>query len=146
MKVAVYDDIGALIWEHEFIGDQMRGYGTRDPQVLSVVIAMLHRAMTQALGQSGFLCEMSQAAAGWRRPDLPLLPHHSWRFHYRVGDDYIAAGIYESPPGVMWWIKIPLSELPNELVGVDDLKRDGIKLNDRRAITKRAALSDHAPL
>jgi hypothetical protein len=72
-----------------------------------------------------------------RRPDLPLLPRASRRFYYRDADDFILAGIYENPPKTVFWVNVPLSQLPNDLIGVDDLKGAGIELIDGRAVNQR---------
>lgn len=57
---------------------------------------------------------------------IPLLPREDWDLT-KHGDDLIA-GVYESPPGTVYYVKIPLSELPNDLISLDDLKRFGIDL------------------
>lgn len=57
MRVSVFQD-DLLIWEHEFIGDQMRGYANcayLSDGTQPRIVAALRRATTQALGQSGLL-------------------------------------------------------------------------------------------
>lgn len=64
-----------------------------------------------------------------------LLPREDWLIK-RFGPDHVAAGIYEHPPGVMWWEKIALRDLPNDLVGREDLEGFGIDLVDVAAIVE----------
>ena len=54
-----------------------------------------------------------------------LLPKENWRIKM-LNADHIAAGIFEHPPGCRWWKKIALADLPNDLIGIEDLKRFGI--------------------
>jgi len=54
-----------------------------------------------------------------------ILPKSEWLIEL-CGRDHIAAGIYEHPIGYTWWKKVALTELPNDHISLDDLKRFGI--------------------
>ena len=64
----------------------------------------------------------------------PRIPKDEWHIE-RCGADAIAAGIYEYM-GALWWEKIPLADLPNDLIGAEDLKRLGIDLPQHAAIVQ----------
>jgi hypothetical protein len=50
-----------------------------------------------------------------------------WRIE-RCGLRHVAAGLWEHPTGYRFWEKIALADLPNDLIGVEDLERFGITL------------------
>lgn len=58
-----------------------------------------------------------------------LLPKSEWRF-WRPSSTagYVVAGIYEYPPGCIFHVKIPIADLPNEQITLDDLARFGITI------------------
>jgi len=58
---------------------------------------------------------------------MDLLPKELWKIE-PIGDSHVAAGIHEVR-GAYHWTKFALADLPNDLLGVDDLKRHGIILN-----------------
>lgn len=39
----------------------------------------------------------------------------------------VFAALHEHPEGCLWWTKYKLSDLPNDLICLDDLERFGIK-------------------
>ena len=53
-----------------------------------------------------------------------LLPSDEWIIQ-KHGPDHIAAGCHELR-GYVYWTKHKLSDLPNDLIGIEDLKRFGI--------------------
>lgn len=58
------------------------------------------------------------------RQILPLIPKEHRQF--KVMDAYLIAGIYEHPALHIYYVKIPLSDLPNDLISVEDMKSIGI--------------------
>jgi hypothetical protein len=52
---------------------------------------------------------------------MPLLPKEQWRLE-RIPGGFVAAGIYDNC-GHRHWVKFAELDLPNDLVGVEDLKR-----------------------
>jgi hypothetical protein len=46
--------------------------------------------------------------------------------HLALEHGYLAAGIYECPPGCISYVIYALDELPNDLITIDDLKVAGI--------------------
>ena len=54
-----------------------------------------------------------------------------------LDDRHVAAGIHEI--NGLYWTKVALSELPNDLISVEDLKRCGIALDriDVAAVRQR---------
>lgn len=57
---------------------------------------------------------------------LPVLPKEDWDLRLVAGGR-VVAGIYEDPAGYVRYAMIDLSDLPNDLIGLDDLKRFGIE-------------------
>jgi hypothetical protein len=52
---------------------------------------------------------------------MPLLPKEQWRLE-RIPGGFVAAGIYDNL-GHRHWVKFVESDLPNDLVSVEDLER-----------------------
>jgi hypothetical protein len=55
---------------------------------------------------------------------------------FRVVGDHIIVAAHENEDGYLWWTKIPLSDLPNDLVEMKDLEGIGIDLIDGRVVIK----------
>lgn len=62
------------------------------------------------------------------------LPKSEWTMRQECPDSDIV-GAHEHM-GYRYYTKFLLSDLPNDLVGLDDLERFGIDLVDRRAVDK----------
>jgi len=103
------------------------------------------------------------AKANWPEcetlPGMRRLPKDEWLIERADADGYPCDGgerILVSahgflPPGCTeesgWWVSFALSDLPNDLVSADDLKRFGITAKtERRTFLYRLARSLHAPL
>jgi hypothetical protein len=67
------------------------------------------------------------------------LPRDEWTLHQEAPDSVIV-GAWEHPPGYRWYEKFQLSDLPNEFVGLEDLKRLGVDLNHCGTIAKHEPL------
>lgn len=65
-----------------------------------------------------------------------LMPREWWIIE-RLDDNNIAAGLWEYPENHVFWEKIALSTLPNDLISADDLVRFGITLNPDHEISIR---------
>ena len=80
-----------------------------------------------------------------RRPKRRLtvhkreLPRDEWTLHQEAPDSVIV-GAWEHPPGYRWYEKFQLADLPNDFVGLEDLKRLGVDLNNCRSV------AEHQPL
>ena len=57
-----------------------------------------------------------------------LLPKEWWIIE-RLDERRVAAGIWEYPEDYVSWDVIALSDLPNDLIGAEDLERFGIAIN-----------------
>lgn len=57
---------------------------------------------------------------------MKLLPKTQWSFD--IEDRWLIAGCWESPPGVRHFRRYGRSDLPNDLIGLDDLERFEIDL------------------
>ncbi len=56
---------------------------------------------------------------------MRFLPKSEWTLH-REGPDAVIVGAHEHPPGVRYYTKFALSDLPNDFLGPDDLVGIGI--------------------
>ncbi len=65
---------------------------------------------------------------------MKLLPKEQYRIELTQDGKAIAAGIYEHPQGVRYWVKYEFSDLPNDYISIEDLERFGINLVDNLAI------------
>ncbi len=65
-----------------------------------------------------------------KKPIMKLLPRELWDIKMTPIKLHIIAGIYEHPPGCMYYHRYCLSDFPNNLISFDDLKRFGINLVD----------------
>lgn len=69
---------------------------------------------------------------------MKMLPRECWRLRLITRGPYakthIVASIWEHPPGYLHHERIALSELPNDLIAFDDLKRFGIDLDNLAAV------------
>lgn len=54
-------------------------------------------------------------------------------------DNSVIASLFEYPEGYRYYNKYPISELPNNLISLDDLKRFGINLVDSESIRSSPA-------
>jgi hypothetical protein len=66
-----------------------------------------------------------------------LMPKEWWIIETLRNGGYVAAGLWEYPENHVFWEKIPLSGLPNDLISLDDLVRFGIALNPDHEISVR---------
>ncbi len=64
---------------------------------------------------------------------MELLPKEQWKIE-PLGKTHIAAGTHENF-GHYYWTKIALDDLPNDLIGIEDLERFGINLTNIPSIT-----------
>jgi hypothetical protein len=62
-----------------------------------------------------------------------LLPKADWQLHLSGGS--VAAAIWEFPIGSKMWIIIDAADLPNDLIGIEDLRRFSISLIKGRAVS-----------
>ena len=61
---------------------------------------------------------------------MKLLPKHIWDISISTNDsNYAIVGIYEHL-GYVYYQKIRLRDLPNNLISIDDLERFSIYIND----------------
>ena len=70
---------------------------------------------------------------------LEALPPDQWVAEVQGEKCYFGMWLRKSPDGEstsVYWLKFNLYDLPNPLVGIDDLKRLGIDLIHLRAATK----------
>lgn len=67
---------------------------------------------------------------------MQILPRSERIIHQSSRSDSIIVGAHEHN-GYIWWTKILLSDLPNDLVSLGDLKRVGINLVDMRPIVEK---------
>ncbi len=65
--------------------------------------------------------------------NMELLPKEQWKIE-PLGKTHIAAGTHENF-GHYYWTKIALDDLPNDLIGIEDLERFGINLTNIPSIT-----------
>ena len=65
---------------------------------------------------------------------MRLLPKSEWTFDQEASDSVIV-GAHEHE-GCLWHTKFLLSDLPNDLVSLDDLERIGISLVERSPIAE----------
>ena len=63
------------------------------------------------------------------------LPKSEWIIEPSRDEGYIIVGAHENY-GCVYFTKIALSDLPNDLIGIHDLERLGIDLINCAAITK----------
>jgi hypothetical protein len=61
------------------------------------------------------------------------LPREQWKLR-REGECVLLAA--DEHNGAYWWTRFELADLPNALLGPDDLKCIGIELLDGRAVVK----------
>ena len=57
---------------------------------------------------------------------IRLLPKDQWSLALTEDRQSVCAGIYEHPAGYRHSVMLTLSDLPSDLVGLDDLHRFGI--------------------
>lgn len=62
-----------------------------------------------------------------------LLPKVDWQLQLSGGD--VLAAIWEFPPELKVWMVIDVADLPNDLIGIEDLRRFGISLIEGRAVS-----------
>lgn len=74
---------------------------------------------------------MTERTAWNMRPAKP----EDVRIEMMEGGQHVAAGLHVTgeEPGTLYWTKVALAELPNDLVGVEDLERFGIALDGIQA-------------
>jgi hypothetical protein len=58
--------------------------------------------------------------------ELKRLPKEDIRLQHFPGRSFIEARLFEHPPGCRYSVKIPLSDLPNDLASIEDLERFGL--------------------
>lgn len=60
---------------------------------------------------------------------IKLKPLPKDQIEIKQEGDYILASLYENE-GYRWWDRYEPSDLPNDLISLDDLKRFGINISD----------------
>ena len=63
--------------------------------------------------------------------DKRRLPREQWKIR-REGEIVLVAA--DERNGAYWWTRFELGDVPNDLLGPDDLRRIGVELLDGRAV------------
>jgi len=61
---------------------------------------------------------------------MKLLPKDQLKIDQSPDGIHVIASLYEHPEGYRYWEKYRLSDLPNKLISLDDLKRFRINIFD----------------
>jgi hypothetical protein len=87
------------------------------------LVELLQRYEVQPRGEARLVAACGQADPAWR-----ILPRDMWQLQ-RQGDD-VLAGVFVGPDNSRRWIRAPLSSLPDSFIGLDDLEKAGIFINN----------------
>jgi hypothetical protein len=68
-----------------------------------------------------------------------LVPKEEWIIEM-LDENHIAAGLWEYPENHVFWEKVALSDLPNDLISFEDLERFGVTLDPHHEILVRKGL------
>jgi len=71
---------------------------------------------------------------------MKLLPKELIRIEPSYDGVHIIASLYEHPVGYCWWDKYTISDLPNDLISLDDLKCFGINTINMEACGSKKTL------
>lgn len=89
---------------------------------MSGLVELLQRYEVQAK-EAPRVVAHCEGAPVWR-----ILPRDAWQM--RLSGDEVQVGAFVDATNTLCWLTYPLSSLPNHFVGLDDLEKAGIFINN----------------